>query len=441
MSKINQNYSIFKDITILVVEDDESELEELGELLGVYFKLCYSAIDGRDGLEKFVKYRPDIVLTDYSMPSMGGLEMSEKIREINDEATIILNTVFTDVSTFLQAIRSKISGYIIKPTNVRNLLDVLARESSQILKEKELKKKNLLMQAILDESPEPIMVTDLDHNILFANNHVKNNEFWQKDKDKPIKCYKVLYGFDNPCDDAKHKCGSMEAIKLGHNVMRLHETIDKDGENLYFNIKSTPLKDENGDVYALLETIQDKTKEKKREIALQHIANHDVLTGAPNRILLNDRLEQAILRSDRDKICFAVMFIDLDDFKKINDTYGHKIGDILLIQVTSRMKKSIRKIDTIARIGGDEFVIILGGISTRKQIEDIANGILKKLRFKFDINDKVKVKISCSIGIDIYNPNEVKKSKEELLQNADYAMYNAKKSAKDKFEFDLEAYI
>ena len=439
MNKINPNYSIFKDITILVVEDDESELEELSELLGVYFKTCYSAIDGKDGLEKFVKYRPDIVLTDSSMPVMDGLDMSEKIRKIDDEATIILNTAFTDVSTFLQTIRNKISGYIIKPTNVRNLLDVLARESSQILKAKELKKKNILMQAILDEFPEPVIVTDLDHNVLFANNQVKNNRFWQKDK--PLKCYKALYGFDSPCDDTNHKCGGMEAIKLGHSVTHLHECINKGGEKLYLDIKTIPLKDENGDVYALLEAIQDKTSDKKRELALKHMANHDVLTGIPNRILLNDRLEQAMLRSDRDKICLAVMFIDFDDFKKVNDTYGHKIGDIVLIQATSRMQKLVRKIDTIARIGGDEFVIILEGISSKKQIEDIANEILKKLRSPFDISDKVKVKMSCSIGIDIYNPNEVKKSKEELLQNADFAMYKAKKSAKDKFEFDLEAYI
>ena len=439
MNKTNLDYCIFKDLTILVVEGDESELEELSELFGVYFKICYSAIDGKDGLEKFVKYRPNIVLADFSMPRIDGLDMSEKIRAIDDEVVIILNTVFADENTFLQAIRSKISGYIIKPTNVRNLLEVLARESGQILKEKELKKKNILMQAILDEFPEPMMVTDLDHNVLFANNQVKNNGFWQKNQQ--LKCYKVLYGFDNTCNDANHKCGGMEAVELGHNVTHSHENIGKDGEKSYFDIKTIPLKDENDDVYALLETIRDKTSDKKRELALQHLANHDSLTGVPNRILLNDRLGQAILRSDRDKICFAVMFIDFDDFKEVNDTYGHKIGDILLIQATSRMQKLVRKIDTIARIGGDEFVIILGGITNKKQIEDIANQILKKLRFKFDISDKIKIKMSCSIGIDIYNPNEVKKSKEELLQNADFAMYEAKKSAKDKFSFDLEAYI
>ena len=439
MSKTNLDYCVFKDITILVVEDDESELEELSELLGVYFKTCYSAIDGKDGLEKFVKYRPDIVLADFDMPRMNGLDMSRNIRDIDDEVAIILNTVFADADTFLQAIRSKISGYIIKPTNVRNLLEVLARESSYIIKEKELKKKNMLMQAILDESPEPMMVTDLEHNVLFANNQIKNNGFWQKDK--PLKCYKALYGFDSPCDDANHKCGGMEAIKLGHSVTHLHECINKGGEKLYLDIKTIPLKDENGDVYALLEAIQDKTSDKKRELALKHMANHDVLTGIPNRILLNDRLEQAILRSDRDKVCLAVMFIDFDDFKKINDTYGHKVGDILLIQATSRIQKLVRKVDTVARIGGDEFVIILGGVTSRKQIEDIASEILKKLRFPFDINEKVKINMSCSIGIDIYNPNEIKKSKEELLQNADFAMYEAKQSAKDRFEFDKEAYI
>ncbi len=439
MNKANLDYGIFKDITILVVEDDESELEELSELLGVYFKTSYSAIDGKNGLEKFVKYRPDIVLTDFNMPRMDGLDMSEKIREIDDGAVIILNTVFTNIDTFLQAIRSKISGYIVKPTNVRNLLDVLVRESRQILKGKELKKKNILMQAILDEFPSPMVVTDLDHNVLFANHQVKNNRFWQKDK--PLKCHKALYGFDNICDTPNHKCDSIEAARSGHVVAHLHEITDKDGKKSYTEIKTIPLKDKNGDVYAFLKDIQDKTSDRKRELALKHMANHDVLTGVPNRILLNDRLEQAILRSDRDKVCLAVMFIDFDDFKKVNDTYGHKAGDILLIQATSRMQKLVRKVDTIARIGGDEFVIILGGVVNKDQIENIANEILKKLRAPFDINDKVKIKMSCSIGIDIYNPNKIKKSKEELIQNADLAMYKAKKSTKDRFELDLEAYI
>ncbi len=439
MNKTSLDYSLFKDITILIVEDDESELEELCELFNVYFKKCYSAINGKNGLENFLKYHPDIILADYGMPLMDGLDMAEKIREIDSEATIVLHTVFTDINTFLKAIKHKISGYVVKPTNVRDLLDILAKEASHILKNRDLKKKNLLMQSILNEFPEPMMVTDLNHNVLFVNNKIKNNGFWTKDK--PMKCYKALHGLDNFCDEPNHKCDNIEAVNVGHSVMRLHEIIGKNGNKQYLDIKTIPLKDENNNIYALLKTIQDKTNEKKRELALQRTINHDVLTGIPNRVLLNDRLNQAILRSNRDKTCFAVMFLDFDGFKKINDKYGHKIGDIVLIQATSRIQKSIRKIDTLARIGGDEFIIILEGISNKNEIKNITKEILKKLRFSYIINKKIKIKMTSSIGIDIYNPKKMKKSKEELLQNADNSMYEVKKSGKDGFKFNLKAFI
>ena len=436
MSSVAVDYSIFKDITILVVEDNVSVLEELYELLSVYFKVCYGAIDGQDGLEKFVKYRPDIVLVDYSMPIMNGIDMSEKIRAIDDEISIILHTVFANTDTFLKAIKHKISGYVIKPTNVRYLLDVLARESKHILEAKELKKKNILMQSILDQFPEPMMVTDLDHNVLFVNNQIKTNGFWQEGKS--LKCHKALHGLDTFCDNENHKCDSIEAAHLGLSVMNLHEVMDKHGKKSYLDIKTVPLKDEKDNIYALLKSIQDRTIDKEKELRLEHIANHDVLTGLPNRILLSDRLNQAILRSNRTKSCFAVLFIDLDGFKKINDIYGHQTGDIVLKQVTFRMQSAIRKVDTISRFGGDEFIAILESISSKKQIENIAKEILEKLRITFDIDDKLKVNITCSIGIETYDQNKTEITKEELLQNADFAMYKAKKLGKDRFEFFLE---
>jgi diguanylate cyclase (GGDEF)-like protein len=433
MSQTSTDYLLFADITILVVEDNESELEELCELLSVYFKKCYSAIDGKDGLEKFVKYHPDIVLADYGMSAMNGLEMSEKIREIDDEIPIILHTVFANVDTFIKAINYKISGYVVKPTNARDLLDILARESKHILEKKELKKKNLLMQSILDEFPEPMMVSDLDHNVLFVNKQIKNNGFWQEKK--AIKCYKALHGLDTFCDNPNHKCDSSEALLRGENVVHSHEVVDKNGEKTYLSIKTVPLKDENDKVYALLKAIQDKTNDKKRELELEYVANHDVLTGLPNRVLLNDRLNQAILRSDRSKMCFALLFIDFDRFKEVNDNYGHKVGDVLLQSATFRMKSAIRKVDTIARLGGDEFVAILENISDKQQIKNVAIEILDKMSLVFDIDAHIKLNITCSIGIDTYNPTQIKKPKEELLQNSDFAMYKAKKFGKNRFEF------
>ena len=112
MKKNRPDYFDLKDVTILVVEDNESELEELGELFDIYFKKCFRAKDGKDGLEQFVKNRPDIVLTDLGMPVMDGFSMAEKIREIDKKVSIILHTIFADNDVFLKAIEYKISGYM-----------------------------------------------------------------------------------------------------------------------------------------------------------------------------------------------------------------------------------------------------------------------------------------------------------------------------------------
>ncbi len=432
MNKKKQNYSVLKDITILVVEDNESELEELSELLDIYFAKCFKAINGEEGIKQYEKYHPDIILTDLGMAGMDGFEMTEKIREIDKDVSIVLHTIFTNVDIFLKAIKCKISGYVVKPTNARLLLDTLLKESQNILKEKELKKEKILIKTVSNEFPDPMMVIDLDYNVLFANNLVKNSRHWHS---APIKCHQAFYGSDYPCEFSGQMCGNASAFKNKSNVTHMHEGIDSDGNKIYFSIKTIPLRDEKKNIYAFLKIIQDKTADKAKEIKLEYLANYDALTNLPNRVLLFDRLEQAILRSNRSKINFALLFIDLDKFKTINDTFGHDIGDKLLQAVSSRMKLVIRKIDTVSRFGGDEFIIILESVTDKKQVEIVVQDILDKVKLEFKLSQNIKAHITCSIGIEVYSPTTFKKSKKQLIQDTDKAMYEAKKSGKGTFKF------
>jgi len=211
MKKNRPDYFALKEVTVLVVEDNESELEELGELFDIYFKKCFRAKDGEDGLEQFIKNRPDMILTDLGMPVMDGFSMAEKIREIDKKVSIILHTIFADNDVFLKAIEYKISGYMVKPTNATILLDTLLKEFKGILKDREIKQEKMLMQAILDEFPDPIMVMDLNKNILFANNLIKKGKYWKDGE--TIKCHKALYGYDFPCNFLGYPCDSKTAIK------------------------------------------------------------------------------------------------------------------------------------------------------------------------------------------------------------------------------------
>lgn len=176
-------------------------------------------------------------------------------------------------------------------------------------------------------------------------------------------------------------------------------------------------------------------KRKATEKNLQHQAFHDSLTGLPNRVLFLDRIEQEIIHASRENTFFAVLFMDLDHFKQINDSFGHSAGDTVLISISDRLKKTLRAIDTIARFGGDEFTILL---SEFKNVEDINEIVLKLLDAIQQplIIDSTELVVTTSIGISVF-PNDGKTA-EILLRNADAAMYRTKDKGRNAFEFYTE---
>ncbi len=165
---------------------------------------------------------------------------------------------------------------------------------------------------------------------------------------------------------------------------------------------------------------------------LQHQAYHDTLTGLPNRALFNDRLNQAILHAQRNSLILAVLFLDLDRFKTINDTLGHAIGDQLLRLVASRLRQVVRKDDTVARLGGDEFTILLNPISRAQDAGEISQKLINSLLKPFDCYGR-ELHITTSIGIAVYPDDGA--DTESLMKNADTAMYNAKAQGRNKYGF------
>jgi diguanylate cyclase (GGDEF)-like protein/PAS domain S-box-containing protein len=177
--------------------------------------------------------------------------------------------------------------------------------------------------------------------------------------------------------------------------------------------------------------ISDISERKKYEIQLQHIAQYDPLTSLPNRILLSDRLHQAMAQTNRHKQPFAVLYLDLDGFKSVNDTYGHEAGDQLLIALATNMKRSLREIDTIARIGGDEFVILLLNLNDIQACVPMLNRLLESTLKPVLIDNQI-LRISASLGITFY-PQSVDVDADQLLRQADYAMYQAKSAGKNRY--------
>lgn len=204
------------------------------------------------------------------------------------------------------------------------------------------------------------------------------------------------------------------------------------GKICLFEYIYTPIFDEKKKIEAIAGNSRDITERKLAESKILQLAHTDTLTQLPNRRLFRDRLDQIIKHSRREEKHFTLLCIDLDKFKEVNDRLGHEVGDLLLQQVSKRLKSCVRDLDTIARMGGDEFMIILADINQDDQTKIIVNKILTKLMKPFKIK-RQSIEISASIGITLYPQDGVKP--DILMGKADKAMYDAKKLGQNQYSF------
>ncbi len=204
------------------------------------------------------------------------------------------------------------------------------------------------------------------------------------------------------------------------------------GESFAIDLKIDGVMDANRQISHFICVFSDVTYRKKAEDELRRLANLDSLTGLPNRSLFMDRLSHALAFAKRNNTQFALLFIDLDHFKNINDSLGHSIGDALLQKVAKRLRRCVRDVDTVARLGGDEFTIILENIKSADEVGVCANKIIKRMMKSIDISGTI-LKTSPSIGIGMY-PSDGSDC-ESLLKNADLAMYSAKEKGRNNYQF------
>ncbi|MBF0186231.1 MAG: diguanylate cyclase [Magnetococcales bacterium] len=207
----------------------------------------------------------------------------------------------------------------------------------------------------------------------------------------------------------------------------------KDGEVYVQRLTISTIYNEIGDPTNFIGMLSDVTIEKRATLAMAHQAAHDPLTKLPNRMLLLDRLESAIQKSRREESQIAVLFIDLDGFKAVNDTHGHLAGDCLLVEVTRRLSECVRRSDTVARIGGDEFVIMLLDSNAPHDPETVSRRILQSLVQPISLDNDVNAFVGASIGIALLRGEQ--DTPDSLIAAADTAMYKAKKSGKGRYHF------
>lgn len=212
--------------------------------------------------------------------------------------------------------------------------------------------------------------------------------------------------------------------------------VKRDGTSFYVTMESVPALDFEGEVIRCRSAITDISEHKRLEDKIRHMAYYDTLTELPNRVLFNDRLTVAIAHAHRNRSMVAVLFLDLDNFKIINDTMGHTVGDQLLQDVANRLKTYMREDDTIARFGGDEFSLLLPEISHEEDVSHITHKILNAFKYPW-IAGGHEFYITASIGIALY-PHDGGDA-EILIKNADIAMYHAKEQGRNNYQFYIPA--
>ncbi|NDY58089.1 diguanylate cyclase [Desulfovibrio sulfodismutans] len=530
------------DISILYVEDDPVSVALVRAAIADRVGALHVAENGRDGLMAFVRFHPDVVVTDVRMPKMDGIAMATAMREMRPDTPIIVTTSLDDPELLRKAIRVGIGSYLLKPINPQELLDVLGRLSETARHRLEFDKQKRLNELLLDSLPNPAMLVDRERGLIQSANgfahrlgllpgasmadtpfgqlfsravhdarlddfhsgtHVDfpgidaYDRLWDVNIDLITESLVLFFAVDiterhrikeelqrekafiaaileNSHDgiavvDAK---GRVKFVSPGmHRLFgfTLPEMIplpawagtvilDEAERALFLDLwQGAPGGDDGDHIFSILHKTgerrfcrlqisrmpggdlvingQDVTGIMLAEERIRHMALHDSLTGLPNRQLLQDRLQTALSSGKRRGTATAVLYIDLDRFKDINDAHGHDAGDEALRHTAGLLSRCLREADTVARMGGDEFVVVLPDLAQRQDAEEVARRILETLSRPLTIDGHSHV-LGASIGIGLHPQDGI--FPDEILRKADRAMYETKKAGGMGFRFFTE---
>ncbi|MET0029689.1 MAG: EAL domain-containing protein [Candidatus Thiodiazotropha sp.] len=330
-------------------------------------------------------------------------------------------------------------GQVIEHLGLTHDVTDRLRMEMQILEEREF------LQAVIDNISDSVMVIDPDLRIQLMNKRVKS----------------VLDGFEIEAGQVKHffdlpyvkkpgtgqelpVCPVLEVLQTGRQASAIisNPVSSRSTTQNRVEVIASPLLNQDGSIRGVIEVARDITEHlelldevKQQKDDLQHLAHHDSLTNLPNRVLFLLRLKQAISKAKRTDRQMAVLFVDLDRFKEINDTLGHAVGDQVLKEVAQRFRNCVREEDLIARLGGDEFVFLTEGLERPQHAAVMAQQIIQSLSLPFSMVNQ-QFFLTASIGISIYPQDG--KTAEMLLRNADAAMYKAKEEGKNTFQYYTE---
>ena len=428
----------------LLVDDDmivrifvREALEQSGH------EVC-EAQNGTQALERFIEYRPDIVFLDMMMPGMDGFTACTKLRELvgGRRVPILTMTALDDIESIAKAYERGATDFITKPLNpiiLSHRVKYMLRSSQALDALRKSESRLGLAQRIAKIGNWEWRP---DTNRFTASSELcRLIEIRPGDFGGTLETFlQVVHVEDRErVDDAlKHILTERKPCDIDHRIVLPH------GADFAVHLQAEAMFDDQLQALTIIGTAQDITDRKQSEREIYRLAYFDSLTGLANRVLFKDRLTQALAHAGRYHSTLAVLFLDLDRFKVINDTLGHNVGDLLLKQVAGRLSDSVRHSDSVsrsvdkeenhslARLGGDEFTVLLTNLRDVQDAGTVARRIVEAMAKPFLIEGR-EIFVTISVGIAIFPVDG--ESIDALLKNADSAMYHAKEKGRNNFQF------
>jgi diguanylate cyclase (GGDEF)-like protein/PAS domain S-box-containing protein len=421
---------------ILVVEDESLVAANIQSMLkSLGYDVSGVVSSGEQAIQKVAETSPHLVLMDIVLKgSIDGIKAAETIWAKFNVPVVYL-TAYADEPTLQRAKLTKPFGYLLKPFEERDLQTTIEMALYKSQMEMKLNERERWLSTVLKNIDDAVVAADQEGYLTFMNPLAERLTGWNLDLNKKKHLRNVL-NLKNEKEDGSPGEEVKIAIKNiaqegAWDLPRRCILISKEGYPLPIELGSAFLRDEKEEITGIVLVFRDITERKKYEQQLRYNAIHDPLTDLPNRAFFDELLTKTLQQARRKKHNLAVLMLDLDYFKKVNDTLGHNVGDKLLVAVAEKIKNSVREEDTVARLGGDEYLLLLTDISHLEGAISIAQRILDIFQTPFDLKD-AEIQITTSIGIALFPDHG--EDAETLIKNADMAMYQAKDDGRNNYK-------
>jgi diguanylate cyclase (GGDEF)-like protein/PAS domain S-box-containing protein len=428
---------------VLLIEDDPAAAVTIRQALthlseGTFHvewvRSCSEAVEqlslrGQQGADGIAA-----VLTDLFLPDSRGIETFDRLFHAIPQIPILILSASQDEELAKLAVQRGAQEYLLKEClDVESLPKTLSNMIQRAANVEALFEEKERAQVTLNSIGDAVMSTDVSGRVTYLNAVAESMTGWSREEAAGHPISEVFHIVDASTREAASNpmalaIGQNKTVSLAPNCI----LIRRDGSEAAVEDSTSPIHDRHGRVTGAVMVFHDVSTTRALSVRMSHMAQHDALTDLPNRAVLKDRLTHSIAMAHRHGQQLAVLFLDLDSFKQVNDSLGHDVGDRLLRCVAQRLLACVRGSDTVSRVGGDEFVVLLSEIADAQDAAICARKMLLALSAPYHI-DEHDVQLTASIGVGAY-PNDGTDA-ETLMKHADFAMYHAKGVSGNNYQF------